>query len=93
MVGATYTVLGTDFGKIKSMGATATTVTLANLVTASAGQRIDFISTGGPITFVLGGGSTWLVPPTPSAITRAKGSFATAVATAIGQWALTGDLA
>ena len=86
-------MLYTDPGKIKAMTAAAVTVTLPATGSFNQGQRIDFISVGGAITFVLGSGATWLVPPTPSAVTRAKGSFATVINVTIGQWALTGDLA
>jgi hypothetical protein len=88
---ATYTVAAADAGKLKSMTVTAT-VTLPSAGPAT-GQRVDFVSVGGPTTFVLGGGATWHVTPTPSAVGRAAGSMMTAIKMGATTWALTGDLA
>ena len=59
----------------------------------TAGQHVDFVCVGGPATFALGGGATWHVNPTPSAVARAVGSFVSAVKMGATAWALTGDLA
>ena len=37
------------------------------------GQRVDFVCQGGIVTFALGGGASWDVAPTPSAVSRAVG--------------------
>lgn len=86
----TYTVVAADTGKIKRLTATCTvTLPAAGL---STGQRVDFVSIGGPATFALSG-STWDVNPTPSAVARAVGSVVTAVKMGATTWMLTGDLA
>jgi hypothetical protein len=87
----TYTVDAADAGKLKRMAVTAT-VTLPS-AGPTTGQRVDFVCIGGVTTFVLGGGATWDVAPTPSAVARAVGSMATAVKMGATTWALTGDLA
>ena len=89
--GTTYTIVTGDAGKLKSLTGTAT-VTLPSAGPA-AGQRVDFVCVGGAATFTLGGGATWHVAPTPSAVARAIGSFVTAVKMGATTWALTGDLA
>lgn len=89
--GTTYTVVAADAGKLKSMTGTAT-VTLPS-AGPTAGQRVDFVCVGGAATFTLGGGASWHVAPTPSAVARAVGSFVTAVKVGAATWALTGDLA
>ena len=89
--GTTYSVVAGDAGKLKSLTGTAT-VTLPSAV-LSAGQRVDFVCVGGAATFALGGGATWAVAPTPSAVGRAIGSFITAIKMGATTWALTGDLA
>ena len=91
VAGATYTVVAGDVGTLIRLTGTAT-VTLPSAGPA-AGQRVDFVCVGGPATFTLGGGATWDVAPTPSAVARAVGSFVTAVKMGAAAWALTGDLA
>jgi hypothetical protein len=89
--GAAYSVVAADAGKLKRLTGTAT-VTLPSAGPA-VGQRVDFVCVGGAATFVLGGGATWDVAPTPSAVARSVGSFVTAVKMGATTWALTGDLA
>lgn len=89
--GAAYSVVAGDAGKLKRLTGTAT-VTLPSAV-LSVGQRVDFVCIGGAATFALGSGATWDVAPTPSAVARAIGSFATAIKMGATTWALTGDLA
>ena len=89
--GSTYTVVAADSGKLLRLTGTAT-VTLPS-AGPTVGQRVDFVCIGGPATFALGGGATWDVSPTPSAVSRATGSFVTAVKMGATSWALTGDLA
>jgi hypothetical protein len=89
--GTTYTVVAADSGKLIRLTGTAT-ITLPS-GGPTTGQRVDFVCIGGPATFVLGGGATWDVPPTPSAVARAVGSFVTAIKMGTTTWALTGDLA
>ena len=89
--GATYSVVAADAGKLKSLTGTAT-VTLPS-AGPTVGQRVDFVCVGGAATFTLGGGATWAVAPTPSAVARAVGSFVTAIKMGATTWALTGDLA
>jgi len=89
--GTAYSVVAGDAGKLKRLTGTAT-VTLPSAVLA-AGQRVDFVCIGGAATFVLGSGATWDIPPTPSAVARATGSFVTAIKMGATTWALTGDLA
>ena len=89
--GTTYTVVAADAGKLLRLTGTAT-ITLPS-AGPSTGQRVDFVCIGGPATFALGGGATWDVVPTPSAVARAIGSMVTAVKMGATTWALTGDLA
>ena len=89
--GTTYSVVAADAGKVKRLTGVAT-ITLPS-GSIGIGQHVDFVSIGGATTFVLGSGATWDVPPTPSAVTRAVGSFATAIKMSSIAWALTGDLA
>lgn len=89
--GSTYSVVNGDSGTLIRLTGTAT-ITLPSAV-LSTGQRVDFVSIGGPATFSLGGGATWDVTPTPSAVARAIGSFVTAIKMGASTWALTGDLA
>ena len=90
--GAAYTAVAADVGKLKRLTGTAT-VTLPSSGGIVFGQRVDFVCVGGPATFILGSGATWDVPPTPSAVARAIGSFVTAIKIGAVSWALTGDLA
>ena len=91
VAGTTYSVVAADSNKLKRMTGTATiTLPSAGLAT---GERVDFVCIGGPATFTLGGGATWDVAPTPSAVARAIGSWVTAVKMGATTWALTGDLA
>jgi hypothetical protein len=89
--GATYTVVAADAGVLIRLTGTAT-ITLPSGALV-VGQRVDFVCIGGPATFALGGGATWDVAPTPSAVARAIGSFVTAIKMGATTWALTGDLA
>jgi hypothetical protein len=91
VAGTTYTVVTADANKIKRLAATAT-ITLPSAGPA-LGERVDFVCVGGPATFTLGGGATWDVNPTPSAVARAVGSVVTAVKMTATAWILTGDLA
>ena len=87
-----YTIVAADAGKLKRLTfAGAITVTLP-AAGVSTGQRVDFACIGGVATFVLSG-ATWDVAPTPSAVARAVGSFASAIKTGATTWALVGDLA
>jgi hypothetical protein len=86
----TYTVVAGDSNKIKRLTATCTVTLPAAGI--STGQRVDFVSIGGPATFALSG-STWDVAPTPSAVARAIGSVVSAVKMGATTWMLTGDLA
>jgi len=88
--GAAYTIVAADAGKLKLLTGTATVTLPAAGI--STGQRVDFACIGGPATFVLSG-ATWSVPPTPSTVARAIGSFATAIKTGATTWCLVGDLA
>jgi hypothetical protein len=91
VAGTTYSVVAGDSAKLKSLSGTATiTLPSAGLAT---GERVDFVCVGGAATFALGGGATWHVAPTPSAVARAVGSFVTAIKMGATTWALTGDLA
>jgi hypothetical protein len=91
VAGTTYTVVTADANKIKRLAATAT-ITLPS-AGPGVGERVDFVCVGGPATFTLGGGATWDVNPTPSAVARAVGSVVTAVKMTATAWMLTGDLA
>jgi hypothetical protein len=91
VAGTTYTVVTADANKIKRLAATAT-ITLPSAGPA-LGERVDFVCVGGAATFTLGGGATWDVNPTPSAVARAVGSVVTAVKMTATAWMLTGDLA
>lgn len=88
--GTTYAVTAADAGKIVRLtGAVTVTLPSGGPVT---GQRVDFACFGTSATFILGSGAAWDVPPTPSAVARATGSFVTAVKMGAAAWALTGDL-
>ena len=87
----TYTIVAADAGKLKRLTGASCTVTLP-AAGVSTGQRVDFVCVGGIATFVLSG-ATWDVTPTPSAVARAVGSFATAIKTGGTTWCLVGDLA
>jgi hypothetical protein len=91
VTGNLYSVAPTDSDKIKRMTGIAT-VTLPYGALAT-GQHVDFVSIGAPVTFVLGSGATWDIPPTPSAVSRAIGSVVSAIKTGGTNWILTGDLA
>ena len=92
VAGTAYSLVSADAGKLKRLTGAAPTITLPSGVLA-VGQRVDLVCIGTPATFILGGGATWDVPPTPSAVARATGSFVTAVKMGATTWALTGDLA
>jgi hypothetical protein len=84
-----YTVVPADAGKLKWIASNVTiTLPMGGVL---PGQRVDFFC--GIATFVLGAGATWASPPTPSAVTRASGSVASAMMLDGNQWMLIGDLA
>lgn len=87
-----YLTVAADAGKIKRLTNANPTVTLS-AGELTAGQFIDFVCIAGKTTFVLENGATWDVPPTPSNIARAIGSFVTAYKMTPTAWALRGDLA
>ena len=95
--GTTYTPILTDEGKLVTLtNAAAITVTLPqdSALAFPVGGRIDFLVGGaGMVTFVAGTGASMSPPPTPSGVTRATGSAATAIKVAANTWAVVGDLA
>jgi hypothetical protein len=88
--GAAYNVGANDAGKLKRLTSVSTITLPADVLTI--GQRVDFVCVGGPASFVLGGGATWDVAPTPSTNARTTGSFVSAIKMAATAWALAGDL-
>jgi len=88
----TYTLVAADAGVLKRLTGAGQVITLPPAV-LSAGQRVDFVCIGGVASFVLGGGATWDVAPTPTNVARTTGSFVSAVCMSGVSWALTGDLA
>jgi hypothetical protein len=93
--GTTYTLVASDAGKIVTLSnGSAVTVTLPqdSDATFAVGTRVDFIGIGaGLVTFAAGTGAT--VNGTPSLVTRAQWSGATAVKRAANTWVVIGDLA
>lgn len=93
--GTTYTIVLGDDGKLVTLSnASAVTVTLPqdSSVAIAVGHRIDFAGIGvGLVTFAAGTGAT--VNGTPSLVTRARYSAATAIKIAANTWLLVGDLA
>jgi hypothetical protein len=93
--GTTYTIVLADSGKLVTLdNASPVTVTLPqdSSVALPVGERIDFAGIGvGLVTFAAGTGAT--VNGTPSLVTRARYSAATAVKIAANTWLLVGDLA
>jgi hypothetical protein len=93
--GTTYTLVAADAGKIVTLSnASPVTVTLPqdSDATFAVGSRVDFIGIGaGLVTFAAGTGAT--VNGTPSLVTRAQWSGATAVKRAANTWVVIGDLA
>ncbi len=89
--GTAFTAAEADENTIVTItNAAAITVTLPN--TIPIGMRIDFAALGaGMITFVGSGGAT--ITATPSAVTRATGSTATAIKLTATQFLVVGDLA
>jgi hypothetical protein len=87
----TYSVVAADAGKLKRL-TVACTITLPS-GGISVGQFVDFVCITGVSNFVLGSSATWDVPPTPTTVARAVGSFVTALKMSATAWALTGDLA
>lgn len=93
--GTTYTPALTDIGKLVTLSNTSPiTVTLPqdSDVAFPVGSRVDFagINTG-LVTFAAGSGAT--ANATPSLVTRARWSAATAVKYAANTWLVVGDLA
>lgn len=87
-----YTIVAADAGKLKRLTNANPTITLpAGGLTA--GQFVEFVCIAGKATFVLDSGATWDVPPTPSNVARAIGSFVTVFKMSATTWALRGDLA
>lgn len=93
--GTTYTPVVGDSGKIVTLSnAAAITVTLPSDATAAlpVGSRVDFVViAAGMATFVAGSGAT--ANGTPSLVTRAQWSSATAIKRAANTWVVVGDLA
>ena len=89
--GTTFTVANADENTLVTLtNAAAITVTLPNTITT--GARVDFSVLGaGMATFVGSGGAT--VTATPSAVSRATGSGATAIKLTATVWLVVGDLA
>jgi hypothetical protein len=92
--GTTYTVVLADPGKLVTLtNAAAITVTLPSNSTAiPVGGSVDFIVLGaGMVTFQGDGTST--VSGTPSLVSRAQYSAATAIKISTNGWVVVGDLA
>jgi hypothetical protein len=93
--GTTYTIVLADSGALVTLNnASPVTVTLPqdSSVAIPVGERVDFAGIGvGLVTFAAGTGAT--VNGTPSLVTRARYSAATAVKIAANTWLLVGDLA
>lgn len=93
--GTTYAPVVGDSGKLVTLSnAAAITVTLPSDATSAfpVGSRVDFVVIGaGMATFVAGGGAT--ANGTPSLVTRAQWSAATAIKRAANTWVVVGDLA
>ena len=93
--GTTYTVVIADAGRVVTFNnASPITLTLPQDSDAaiSIGSRIDCIVLGtGMVTFAAGAGAT--VNATPSLVTRAQYSAATAIKYAANSWIIVGDLA
>jgi len=93
--GTTYTIVLADSGKLVTLSnASPVTVTLPqdSSVAIPVGERVDFAGIGvGLVTFAAGSGAT--VNGTPSLVTRARYSAATAIKIAANTWLLVGDLA
>jgi hypothetical protein len=92
--GTTYTVVGTDAGKIVTLNnADAITVTLPQDLDLafSIGKKIDFIVLGlGMATFQAGTGATLRTLST--AVTKGQYAFVTAIKIASNTWLIKGDL-
>lgn len=93
--GTTYAPVLTDQGKLVTCtNAAAITVTLPSNTTTAfpVGTQIDFVGMGaGLVTFAAGAGATAVA--TPSLVTRAQYSAATAVKLATNDWLVVGDMA
>jgi hypothetical protein len=93
--GTTYTVVASDMGKIVTLsntGAIEVTLPQDSDLTFAVGKRIDFVVINtGMCTFKNGTGAT--VNGTPSLVTRAQWSAATAIKRAANTWVVVGDLA
>ena len=92
--GTTYAPVLTDSGKLVTLSnASAITVTMPSdgTVALPVGARIDFIGIGaGKATFAAGSGAT--VNGTPSLVTRAQWSAASAIKISANTWVIVGDL-
>ncbi len=93
--GTTYAPVLADQGKLVTCtNAAAITVTLPQNSTTAfpIGTQIDFVALGaGLITFVAGAGATAVA--TPSLVTRATNSAATAIKISTNGWLVVGDMA
>lgn len=93
--GTTYTIVLADRGKLVTLSNTgAITVTLPqdSDVAIAVGGQVDFVGLNtGLVTFAAGTGAT--VNGTPSLVTRAQYSAATAIKVAANSWVVVGDLA
>lgn len=93
--GTSYTPVLADRGKLVTLtNAGAITVTLPSNATAAfpIGAQIDFVVLGaGMATFAAGSGAT--ANATPSLVTRAQYSAATAIKISTNGWLVVGDLA
>lgn len=93
--GTTYAPVLADQGKLVTCtNAAAITVTLPSNTTTAfpIGTQIDFVVLGaGMVTFVAGSGAT--ANGTPSLVTRAQYSAATAIKVSTNGWIVVGDLA
>lgn len=93
--GTTYTIVLADENKLVTLtnaGAITLTLPQDSSVAIPVGGRIDFAVLGaGMVTFVAGSGAT--ANGTPSLVTRAQYSAASAIKVAANTWLVVGDLA
>jgi hypothetical protein len=86
---ANYSTVAADAGNTINSTGSAITITIDNNLTA--GQRIDFVQTGGQITFAAGSGVT-LNSKGSKLKTAGQYSGATVICLASGSYLLVGDL-
>jgi hypothetical protein len=93
--GTSYTPVASDMGKLVTLsntGAIGVTLPQDSDLTFAVGKRVDFLVINtGMVTFSAGTGAT--VNGTPSLVTRAQWSAATAIKRAANTWVVVGDLA